>query len=115
MREIKFRAWLQYSNQMINNAFMMRNDGVADFGSGGYGVLMQYTGLKDSKGKEIYEGDIVNFVTYEEEKLEVYWYNETCGWQMKRIVGSGTMFIPNYTDYLEVIGNIYENPELLEV
>ena len=122
MREIKFRAWDKDINQMFysDDCFFCFQSGVLLERDGENGswpdtdIVMQYTGLKDKNGKEIYEGDILEFVTYERELLEVYWYEETLGWQMKRIVGSGTMFIPNYTQYLEVIGNIYENPDLLK-
>ena len=51
MREIKFRAWDKLTQRMIYRVFNTRND--EDY------ILMQYTGLKDKNGKEIYEGDII--------------------------------------------------------
>jgi len=125
MREIKFRVWHTRSDLLRSDTPQMEYFTLQDIywrgeDTGDYDfprkddIVMQYTGLKDKNGKEIYEGDILEFVTYDRELLEVYWYEETLGWQMKRIVGSGTMFIPNYTDYLEVIGNIWENGELLK-
>jgi len=74
-------------------------------------TLMQYTGLKDKNGKEIYEGDIVNS-----------WYEEYntggIGSEFKKHIvefkmGAFTNCINTYKP-IEVIGNIYENPELLE-
>ena len=99
--------------------------------------LMQFTGLKDSKGKEIYEGDIVRFYEQgydpnepDEERIEpetttvlIYWNeNGKClaidwGYEDGRIapVGWGYVYIRNSLfNYHEVIGNIYENPELLK-
>jgi len=72
-------------------------------------ILMQYTGLKDKNGKEIYEGDIVHYTSGE------YYMG---AWEF-----SGTVVIQNFiadtydlwhAENLTVIGNIYENPELLE-
>ena len=69
---------------------------------------MQYTGLKDKNGKEIYEGDILltNNQTY---NYEVKFEDCSFGVQTKHygfinLIGCGE---------LEIIGNIYENPELL--
>ena len=94
----------------------------------------QYTGLTDKNGKKIFEGDILrepakidwekkNFVGF-----EVFWHdNDSCdrhiGWQMNRLHFYGSLsgadiypisFRPEWTSRMEVIGNIHDNPELLE-
>lgn len=74
-------------------------------------LLMQYTGLKDKNGKEIYEGDILLTKDIEGEKYQ------TCVTYENGMFLSGEE--PLYDDVFlfeaEVVGNIYENPELLEV
>ena len=81
--------------------------------------LMQYTGLKDKNGVEIYEGDIVR--PLEHSNYVVKWYNEesggvsTYGYYME-VTGMPDVVAsinPIQAKKLEVIGNIYENPELL--
>ncbi|GIN17494.1 hypothetical protein J32TS2_28500 [Shouchella clausii] len=95
-------------------------------------ILMQYTGLKDKNGTEIYEGDLLrhpardsweqkNFVAF-----EVFFHDNDradrhIGFQMNRLHFQGSIggysmvenFLPRYTEKMEIIGNIYENPELL--
>jgi uncharacterized phage protein (TIGR01671 family) len=77
-------------------------------------MLMQFTGLKDKNGKEIYEGDIVKAkFTFDEELYigSIEWCNE--GGSAEYIIKNSEtqLFLANE---LEVIGNIYENPELIE-
>ena len=80
--------------------------------------LMQYTGLKDKNGKEIYEGDIVQIKIREHIFIGVIQYKE----QYAQFVITKTNTIAHecealgdyITDWLEVIGNIYENPKILE-
>ena len=76
---------------------------------------MQYTGLKDKNGKEIYEGDVVNGAQFNGS----YAYGKVCFWTgcwnvepLPNIEGMADLYDSLY--YLEIIGNIYENPELLE-
>ncbi len=75
-------------------------------------ILMQYTGLKDKNGVEIFEGDIVNH----------YWSNEVGeSFCHKAVIKNPFDYKVNeamhliYADELEILGNIWENPELLEV
>jgi len=71
---------------------------------------MQFTRLKDKNGREIYEGDICKGTVYED--LEVVWAKD--GWELKR---RGVNLFPLGViaqQVIEVIGNIYENPDLLQ-
>lgn len=108
MREIKFRAYdkeRECIKDVINIDFNTNKIycvGDYTFLYNGKFELMQYTGLKDKNGVEIYEGDIIKGGIYL--SYEVKWDFGECGWN----IGTGVQH--NY----EVIGNIYENPELLE-
>lgn len=133
MREIRFRAWDKQKNKMrdvwdvsmqhaVDGSFTISCPGKAyqDFESGEYDCdidvlgshafeLMQFIGLKDKNEKKIYEGDILKFV-----------YG-----QLSEVIFYGARFVlddkkrPTVFDYItspnlyEIIGNIYENPELL--
>jgi uncharacterized phage protein (TIGR01671 family) len=133
MREIKFRAWDKEYKKMMewgkqlkglsqNGIKTVMSYNSEDGWSDCYNLkdieLMQYTGLKDKNGKEIYEGDIVKYFDNKEHIVVVENIKELgTGMYLKR-VGSGyyTLNPSVIRDYeVEVIGNIYENPELLEV
>lgn len=78
-------------------------------------TIGQYTGLHDKKGKEIYEGDIV--VDKEDEVMgEITWNEEEASFYFSILYENGTYEEEKLNDWasvLEVIGNIYDNPELL--
>ncbi|MEC0921433.1 YopX family protein [Bacillus safensis] len=131
MREIKFRAWYGSKLGMMTPSF---NGDINEIFAQKHGDYMQFTGLKDCNGVEIYEGDIIHCVhwffngdeieehftasvgfrdgSFTLENIKSRYYSDFTGEEY----GKGICWIGdiNYCeeDY-EVIGNIYENPELL--
>jgi len=127
MREIKFRVWdgeaMDYNPRAwcedINECLAYPNDENA--------FVMQYTGLKDKNGKEIYEGDIISITEVDEDScfgsentdvVEVKWINEIAQWRAVFQSGRRTelhlsVSLPTVID-CTVIGNIYEHSNLIK-
>lgn len=107
MREIKFRAWDKETESMLELDLQAPDISEVFIQQDKYS-LQQYTGLKDSKGKEIYEGDIVKHKKKELSGQVVY---EEFAFKTKSHMSS--WYLTNWYE-LEVIGNIYENGDLLK-
>ncbi len=125
MREIKFRQWLSLRN------YMHYGIGVIEEGNWAGPVscvfnqdpIMQFTGLFDKNGKEIYEGDVVSSIfakgieNYEAELIGVVVYRD-CYFTIDRKKNNGHIpwvdWPTEYFENCEVIGNVWENSELLE-
>lgn len=82
-------------------------------------VVMQCTGLKDKNGKLIYEGDVLDVIGFV--LHEVVWNQESCGFELQVISGKRNLDDwlddttgENRNHRIEIKGNIYQNPELLE-
>jgi U3 small nucleolar ribonucleoprotein component len=119
MREIKFRAWgaknplESNEKEMDYNPIIPYDWSLNDVFSDIDKVFMQYTGLKDKNGKEIYEGDVIR---------SIHWFGDMdeseCLTEVKMpdifilLEGGKDQGVDRST--IEVIGNIYENPELIE-
>lgn len=137
---LKYRAWYVLAEEMINEILMIsfvRKEIIGKFSDGSTSVplkfedkrngedviLMQSTGLKDKNGKEIFEGDIVT----DGDVTSDIKYHQTLGFYMIGKYGFSVPFgqgvdvefFEEFADHVsktfEVVGNIYENPELLEV
>lgn len=134
-REIKFRAWAYPNKKMYYNIQVggfpdtavtgtvpsvfnkEKGEWVNLWGSNLHdGIIMQYTGLKDEKGKDIYEGDIVEHCDRFGDEKTIQRF--TVSW-----ASNGRFFYESHEDFeydsllgvtpVKVIGNIFENPDLL--
>ena len=128
-REIKFRAWLKEDKRMVNvetmdftdksiqylkrceiiNAYILRRESFDDV------ELMQFTGVNDKNGKEIYENDLISCNKY---KNIVVFFENGC-FKIKYPKSDTTNTICTLDTFLEkykckISGNIYENKNLLE-
>lgn len=121
-REIKFRFWDTKEGKWLGKDSSYwkeltfkdcRDKLIASMRQGNI-VAEQYTGLKDKNGKEIYEGDIVKG---DMGVFEVKWYDLVAQFMFRP--NMSMKYHPPFTstqlEVMEVIGNIQENPELLEV
>lgn len=121
MREIKFRAWHKEEKIMgevlgidiLHKEIFFSNGDVDCYGFSDfkYIELMQYTGLKDKNNKEIYEGDII---TLHNSKYKVIFNIEGARFVLRNDEFELEItFINHNNERMEIVGNIYENPELL--
>ena len=149
MRENKFRGWNK-KEKFMSEVFVFgyegytidddgvhyinekRNTVITSFSLKGDYILMQYTGLKDKNGEEIYEGDIVKSVSelvkmmsdektgkYRTEIYSIIYVENEARFATKDPKRDKyepfALSQDRMTEYYEVIGNIYENPELRTV
>ena len=118
-REFEFRAWLTEYNKMVNiyswnilQEYFMCSEYDSEFYLDET-PIMQYTGLKDKNGKEIYEGDIL-FESFGEKYYKVVFENGSFKAEFEGDFEEHSFdLIDVVAQGCEVVGNIYENPELL--
>ncbi|MGC3784718.1 YopX family protein [Enterococcus faecalis] len=120
----KFRAWDKNTNDMVDvKTIDLEKDGsigcIVDYNGINLDVseciLMQSTGLKDKNGVEIFEGDVLYYIPFEShinDSIVVFEKGSFC----KKMLRNGKLTSVKFIDSeeYEVIGNIHENPELLE-
>lgn len=110
MKEIKFRMWQPVMKTMSPISAMGLSFKQGEICTNDNSVLMQYTGLLDAKGKEIWEGDVVQEQYHGSLYVqEIKWSEPNAGFW----IGGTTHLNKGMAQDLEVIGNIWENPDLL--
>ena len=123
-RDIKFRVWSEKNKKMLEiQKHSFKTGKSMPYGYNiayDFGELMQYTGLKDENGKEIYEGDILSIKIYSRDKIIVQCkalveFKDGCFgviWGYDKSFLSLKSF---FNTKFEVVGNKYENPKILGV
>lgn len=119
--EFKFRAWDKRSNRFVDSGIQFNNTTmrlatISDL------ILMRYTGLKDKNGKEIYEGDLVRQKQKFADGYQIFliawghigWFPELKARKLEKMMHKIEGENDADWEQFEVIGNIYENPELLK-
>ncbi len=118
MRRVKFKAILEKESiirdvlgiDFLNLKVLVSISGSHEWHK--YKKLLQYTGLEDENGTEIYEGDIY---TQGCENIRYIVVFNDCQFVGKQVENRSLAGLTYFSDEIEVIGNIYENPELLEI
>ena len=134
MREIKFRAWLEgthgnltFENPIMDYDVTLNPEGFWCDVEGGWDIhgvyytipIMQFTGMKDRNGKEIYDGDVIDVDcsgvggAFQDGRYVVKFFLPDCAFCLEQIDGQNAISFNECYDY-EVVGNVYENPELLK-
>lgn len=128
----KYRAWNKNNKKMyevltldiIDEKALIENKDNPNKILRGYAkyeniVLMQSTGMKDKNGAEIYEGDIVKPVSFASWIGVVKYSSENAAYILddhnNEFIRGENVYLSQFNEGLEVKGNIYENPELMEV
>ncbi|WP_312498249.1 YopX family protein [Bacillus luti] len=128
MNTVEFRAWEKEEKKMYHDVGIVGTLIILEHEQRGYDFceadltlydqldnkydLMQYTGIKDKNGKKIFKGDIVKdhgdclYIVEWDEKDAMFYYKDSYGYEDDDLRMSAVSF--------EVVGNIYENPELLK-
>lgn len=113
MRELKFRAWDDINKEIVTQESWVSAGKILER----FDDVMQYTGLKDKNGKEIYEGD---FLKYENQEYPdasgiylVSWCEEELAFVCEREEPYNYLS-PRVWKECEIVGSICENPELLQ-
>lgn len=123
MREIKFRIWkdreiIFLSSALSNGDVFLMNGNSLEPDTEKI-KIMQYTGLKDKNGKEIYEGDILELIDWYDDSISIHpVVFKNSAFMCQRLDDKEFPFFylqgnDELKDGYKVIGNIYENPELL--
>lgn len=118
MKELKFRAWLKEKKKMVSVCQINLSNEYIDYIYNGNInrdsfmniELMQYIGVKDKNGKAVYEGDVVQL--FDGNKYIIKWNDQIACFEI--VNDFGYLVFASNNDF-EVIGNIYENPEWLEI
>ena len=131
-RVIKFRAWDKLKKKMLVPDFINKEGKACLPNDNWSNEIMQFTGLHDKNGKEIYEGDIIlNTYRGRNQKQEIYWkssevskgydnapdlkgFQSTIGkWAYRKLSNEKGMTLALYSGKYEVIGNIHQHPQLI--
>ena len=110
-REIKFRAWLPEFKKMETDLFGLRSDGMTSFNSNA--ILQQFTDLKDSNGKTYCQDDIVLYEGKNYRLIRGAYKFELVGFYSSSQDEPSDFFSEGAYTLAEIVGNIYETPELL--
>lgn len=109
MREIKFRAWDGEKFVGFGPLYGLQAHVPSGWHADSGYTISQFSGVKDGKDKEIWEGDILEFRRKYTSTSELMSFREVVGFADGRFTN-----LPWGEEQVEVIGNIYENPELLK-
>lgn len=132
MKELKFRVWDTKNKQFLSQSSEYYH--IGDVTGIPYTlneilnkldrfVVQQWTGLKDSKGVDVYEGDIIERKTLTKTEnhsynychcYEVIYSTDEASYILKYGSGDDFVYLSDFIDNLEIIGNIFENSKLLK-